>query len=228
MEAATCQHKETVTTIPGGEKGECPICGQVRHYDHDKVTVVRLGRIGEGIVLPLSTEKLSLSKEDMNALGAARKARALQIIQLNKKAGATRAEKEEDTVTIVNDLEKPAATELLPPKPKSRKKWRDYYEQNKEHIIADYKSLRLRDFFNKWHLSSAYWTKLKKEWAVAAKGHRNRYTSRKGIGIKSGKQAAATNVKLPPFPEFNESWAASTKEEWLRSYTEIVTQRGAG
>lgn len=54
----------------------------------------------------------------------------------------------------------PAATVKRPGK------GRRHFERNKEAMIADYRAMKLTDFFKKWHISSATWSKLRQAWEV--------------------------------------------------------------
>lgn len=58
----------------------------------------------------------------------------------------------------------------VPPRPKKRSKYAEYFEQNKEAIEADYHSMILREFFTKWGMCSTTWQKLKKKWGIQGKG----------------------------------------------------------
>lgn len=58
----------------------------------------------------------------------------------------------------------------VPPKPKKRRKHWEYFDQNQEAIVADYRSMKLVDFFKRWAITSSSWTKLKKKWGVENKG----------------------------------------------------------
>lgn len=52
---------------------------------------------------------------------------------------------------------------------KRRNLW-EYMDQNKEEILADYRRLRLKDFFKRWSMCTSTWAKLKIKWGVKGKG----------------------------------------------------------
>lgn len=100
-----------------------------------------------------------------------------------------------------------------PSRPKKRKELPQYYESNKETVLADYHLMNLKDFFRKWHLSTQYWIKLKKQWRV--------------VGKHSGNPIASVSVlvnaedSLPPLPAFSDKWTETVQVEWLRTYREL-------
>lgn len=57
----------------------------------------------------------------------------------------------------------------VPPKPRKRNKLWEYYEQNKEAMIADHRSMTVISFFGRWHVTASTWGKLKKQWGVQNK-----------------------------------------------------------
>jgi len=63
----------------------------------------------------------------------------------------------------------PTAEGAVPPKPRKRKLLKQYYEDNKVAVIADYQAMELREFLKKWRLSTANWATLKREWEVPGK-----------------------------------------------------------
>ena len=69
----------------------------------------------------------------------------------------------EQAVTHI-DLTKP-----VPPRPKKRKQLRKYFEQNKEAIIADYRSMKLVLFYRRWGISTNMWLTLKQDWGILGK-----------------------------------------------------------
>lgn len=53
---------------------------------------------------------------------------------------------------------------------KKRKNLWEYMDQNKEAILADYRRLRLTDFYRRWGFCTSTWQKLKIKWGVKGKG----------------------------------------------------------
>ena len=64
----------------------------------------------------------------------------------------------------------------VPPKPKKVSKLQDYWEHNKTDILADYQSMKIVDFYARWHMSTQTWIALKALWSV--KNKRGNYTPR--------------------------------------------------
>jgi len=212
----TCQHKEQITStpaLPGIEIGICSNCGQRVQYNTmktgDKPVVLKLGYIDGNPVLPNPDYTLRLNPEDKNNLAVA---------------------------TGKDELIEPG----VPPKPKKGKGYlrrvEEYYEQNKEAIIQDYYLLGRAFFFSKWGLNTTTWMKLQKRWEVEAKGQTHRFTGEPiktskpaSVGTKeeASKVTAGSNVELPPFPEFDNSWADPVKVEWIKTYKELKLGSGA-
>lgn len=63
----------------------------------------------------------------------------------------------------------------IPAKPRNRKKACAYYLKNKEAMIADYQSMRVSAFFQRWHISSVTWAKLRELWEVPNKEKHSMY-----------------------------------------------------
>ena len=76
---------------------------------------------------------------------------------------------------IMAEKEGTVEEKAIPPKPRKRKKLWEYYEQNKEAMIADYQSMRVSSFFKKWGLGSLTWQKLREKWEVPNKGKHSMY-----------------------------------------------------
>jgi len=143
----------------------------------------------------------------------------------------------------VSNKEQPVPREVglppIPPKPKERKKLDAYWEENKEAILHDYRTMKLRDFFHRW-MSVSTWIKYKKRWGVkgkqrgkplsemtpkekvemgiaaAAKGKGN-HSKPEDTKVEKGYPA----LKLPEFPAFNSAWPMLTQIEWLKTYREL-------
>ena len=80
----------------------------------------------------------------------------------------------------------------VPARPKKRKQLPKYFEQHKEAILADYNSMKLKDFYKRWSISTTGWTKLKKDWGVQGKN--------KKLGSKKI-EASANPEEKPETPE---------------------------
>ena len=108
----------------------------------------------------------------------------------------------------------------------------EFYEEHKEEIIEGYhSSLTIIEFFRMWHISATRWGQLKKQWQIAPKGQRNRYTA--NTHQKSTAQESETPIQiperevwpsqivLPKFPAFDNSWSFIIQEKWLETYLEL-------
>ena len=95
------------------------------------------------------------------------------------------AEKKE--VTMEQNIGTSEERAPVPRRPKQRleKLW-GYFDQHKEAIIADYRSMTLNDFYKRWHITSSTWLKLKKKWEVPSKG----------LGGSKKKRHGKTGVKV--------------------------------
>ncbi|MDP2731051.1 MAG: hypothetical protein Q8O55_11310 [Dehalococcoidales bacterium] len=117
----------------------------------------------------------------------------------------------------------------VPPRPKGKRQLGQYFEDNKGGILQDYQSLKLKEFFAKWHMTSATWTKLKRGWELLGKSPR-KSAAQSGIPRprkhKGSPSIEAVNRALkerganhlPAFPEFNEQWSDYVKINWFETY----------
>ena len=123
--------------------GKCRLCGQLRLYDEQGgVKIIKRGRI-DGVLTMVVPPSISEPP----------------------------IKKEEEVVMI--DPGKPAPRAEVPPKPSGKRaKVQAYWEKNKEDILVDYGTMKIRDFLKRWHIPTTTWPKLKKLWGVESKGHR--------------------------------------------------------
>lgn len=91
------------------------------------------------------------------------------------------AEPLQEEVVMAEKQEKAVAP--IPLKPRNRRKVWAYYLKNKEAMIVDHNSMRVSSFFQRWHISSVTWGKLRELWEVPNKEKHSMYkrpaTSRK-------------------------------------------------
>jgi len=113
------------------------------------------------------------------------------------------------------------------PPPKRGKSLDQYFEKNKEAILQDYQNLKLAEFYAKWQMGPASWTKLKREWKVLGKMPRKSTLrtekQREQIAPPSIKEINSALKKqganyLPAFPIFNEQWSDFVKISWFGTY----------
>jgi len=123
----------------------------------------------------------------------------------------------------------------VPPRPKGKKQLWQYFEENKEAILQDYQSLKLKEFYKKWRMTSTTWTKLKRDWNLLGKSPR-KFTLQKGT-TKPRKHKGPPGIEmvnnalkeqranhLPAFPEFNEQWSDYVKVNWFETYQALKEQ----
>lgn len=87
-------------------------------------------------------------------------------------------------------------SEPVPTKPKNRKKLKDYWEKNKEAMVADYLSMRVSSFFRKWGISSKTWQGLREKWEIPSKTKDRGSQSTEKPTTKAAKEAKNEDVAL--------------------------------
>lgn len=152
----------------------CGRCGQVRTFPkgEENPRVIWPGRGAEGL-----PEQLPWADKELIArVAKARVAKGYPLKQLAELIGINMfllrgwiggLSKTEPTAQEEVPAA-PTAQEL--PKPRKKKLVGRYYEQNRELMISDYKSMTLLNFFKKWGMSSPTWMKLRALWGVPKKG----------------------------------------------------------
>jgi len=93
-------------------------------------------------------------------------------------------------------VEPTAEGAVAPPKPRKRKHLRQYYEDNKVAIIADYQAMGLRVFLKKWKQSTSNWAALKREWEVPGKARGGRM-----FGTRPAKEPAGDILQTTRDPD---------------------------
>uniref|UniRef100_A0A6M3Y2F8 Uncharacterized protein n=1 Tax=viral metagenome TaxID=1070528 RepID=A0A6M3Y2F8_9ZZZZ len=78
-----------------------------------------------------------------------------------------------------------------------------FYEKNKDQIIADYQAGGPRQLEAKWNMGGPAWFHLRKRWGVAKLGNRARPVP-----------AAPINGS-PPLPAWSDTWPESVQLAWL-------------
>ena len=111
---------------------------------------------------------IDLDRPEDTCLFCGKNAREKEVIMVEKEAA-------EEAAEAVQSYNKGP----VPPRPKKRKKWPEYYEENKEAIIADYHSMTVRAFFKRWSLGTTTWPKLKEKWEVPSKGRGGSKTAKR-------------------------------------------------
>ncbi len=210
MEITVCkEHKEQVEQAGDGiELGICPECGQAIQYDGRKqATVVKLGRIGDKLVLPTNPSyELLLDPRDQQDLASVDKAPpVLGVVPPKPQTGGMHAVKR-------------------------------YYEENKGPILHDLDTSDEKATCKRWNMRQATFLGLMARWRpdypglpkwAIEKAQRIRVkpaarTKRPGPREKLKKPKPPSDVKsLPEFPPFNVKWQSSVQEKWLETYLEL-------
>jgi len=77
---------------------------------------------------------------------------------------------EEVAVSETDEVEEVKVVNHRNKSPMAVKAIRKYRKENKAAMLHDYYTMTLKDFFQKWSISSATWSGLKKDWEVTGKG----------------------------------------------------------
>lgn len=101
-----------------------------------------------------------------------------------------------------------------------------YFEGHKEEIKKSLLEVGRSATEKDWGISSSSMQGLMKRW-LSPEEVKKVKEIHKGPPLEAGtpgetKSRVTFIITLPNFPEFNEGWYASTKEEWLRAYTRLT------
>ena len=108
----------------------------------------------------------------------------------------------------------------VPDRPHKRSLMPQYFEKQREAILQDYRTLPLKEFFPRWHLTTLTWMKLKAKWEV--KGKASSASSDKIIAPPDIIAVSdAVKEALPQFPAFDEKWPAVVQVEWIKAFIEL-------
>lgn len=121
-----------------------------------------------------------------------------------------------------NATEEPATAEPAPKK-KGRYNKRhplSYWDNKREELMADYRSMSLIKFFEKWHLCSTVWMKVRKNLKIPKKGQRLWFEPQ----TPKSKDTSTAGI-LPPFPPFNNDWMPTVQEAWFKAYVEMLLRQ---
>ena len=100
-------------------------------------------------------------------------------------------------VIVVKTNKNVGEREPVPPRPKKRKLLRQYYEQNREAILADYNSMTLLPFYKRWGISSNMWVELKREWEIPGKYKKHDSKKIEALASPEATEPVATSVDSP-------------------------------
>jgi hypothetical protein len=98
-----------------------------------------------------------------------------------------------------------------------------YYEDNKQAIIADLLSLGRAATRKKWNIPSSTMVYLEKGWLTEEQ--RSTVPSNPGRPKQQPHLSTSptpSNGRLPPFPQFSDTWDPSVQLQWLEVYSELA------
>jgi len=101
-----------------------------------------------------------------------------------------------------------------------------HYEEHKEEILADLRSIGRPATHKKWSIPTGTMTALEIRWLTLQE--RKALTSRSNAskGPSTRRQAVVTtptNNHLPSFPEFSNEWAESVQVKWFELYEQLIS-----
>lgn len=216
METAECKHATTIKSLTHGQDvEECGVCHQQILRSTDKYrrippAVLRLGRIGNKVVLPDPTHKLQLGKIDREDLAA--------VVVTAPEETRERTEKVP---------QKQLVPSKRPEDPKARAAW---YGFHKKEMIDDLIALGKGGFMQKWGefgIKSRMISHLKTE------PYYKDQVKKAAPGAPSSPSAVPQFPKgeresagLPPLPPWNDTWTPEVQTRWLEAYKIMLTQGG--
>lgn len=104
-----------------------------------------------------------------------------------------------------------------------------YYEENKEAIIADLFSLGRVATRAKWNIPKGSLGKLERQWLT----EEQRLKLSVNLGTPPGTpgetphpstNSTPSNGRLPPFPQFSDTWEPEVQLQWLEVYEKLTTK----
>ena len=93
-----------------------------------------------------------------------------------------------------------------------------HYEEHKEEILADLRSLGRPATLKKWNIPNGTMSQLEKRWLPPLERHDltlRSYAERSQAKRKNGGNS------LPSFPEFSNDWPESVQIKWIEIYWQL-------
>jgi len=105
----------------------------------------------------------------------------------------------------------------------------DYYESNKEAIIADLLSTGRTATREKWNIPKGTLGKLMSRWLTKEQKAAIPISEPEAPVTTSESPHPSTNStpsngRLPPFPPFSDKWETEVQLQWLEVYSELATK----
>ena len=97
-------------------------------------------------------------------------------------------------------------------------------------MLENYYSMKLAEFFKRWHISSDKWQKLKKLWGLEGKRKKTKpEKSPSATKVDKGKRVIFLGTfvvekasVLSAFPAFDKEWSEPVQLRWLDVYRLLV------
>lgn len=172
--------------------------------------------------------KFEVSWYEETSEGKVQQRRAVELTRLYGKEGKKMAvnikDLDAETIKKLNLEEEKRLADLppVPTKPKSTWAKRDYYNDNRNQIVAEiqqFGELRTR---KRWGISASGWIFLKRRWGLPVKainqGHAKHPRREK---LAAAPHPAWNGHSLPDFPAFDKSWPESVQLKWLETYSAL-------
>jgi hypothetical protein len=99
-----------------------------------------------------------------------------------------------------------------------------HYEEHKEEILADLRSIGRPATCKKWKISSSTIHTLEKRWLTPQESKDlTERSNREGLCRESSTSQPTTTPtnNLPPFPEFSNEWPESVQLKWFELYAQL-------
>jgi len=107
-----------------------------------------------------------------------------------------------------------------------------YYEANKEAIIADFLTIGTAATRDRWNIPKPTAAKLARRWLT--KHQPPQTTPRPGSPPATPHKTplpstnpTPSNGRLPPFPQFSDTWAPEVQLQWFEVYSELALAKPA-
>ena len=98
-----------------------------------------------------------------------------------------------------------------------------HYEEHKEEILADLRSMGRPVTLKKWNIPNGTMSQLEKRWLSPLERHDLTLRSRAERSQAERRQAERKNGgnSLPSFPEFSTDWPESVQIKWIEVYQQL-------
>jgi len=99
----------------------------------------------------------------------------------------------------------------------------NYYEEHKEEILADLRSIGRPATRKKWNIPSGTMGQLEGNWLTPQESKDLTLRSRAGSSRPAATPTNNVDNSLPSFPEFSNEWAESVQLKWFEIYAQLIS-----